>query len=106
MGSSGNRNGVSRAGASRVGASCALGRVGVGVGARVCVGVGACGVSGVRLKRTEMALPGIEGSREGGDSGQGERRAGRGEGEAGREKTRKKPNPVRDSAWSGEGSGA
>lgn len=30
------------------------------------------------------------------------RRAGRVEGEAGREKAQKKPNPARDSAWSGE----
>ena len=37
---------------------------------------------------------------------EGERRAGRREGEAGREKSRKKPNPARDSAWVGEGLGS
>ena len=37
--------------------------------------LGACGVSGMRLKRTERALPSVEGSGEGGDSGKGRREA-------------------------------
>ena len=49
-------------------------RARLGVCVRVCgcvCGLGACGVSGVRLKRTERGLASVEGSGEGGYSGKG-----------------------------------
>ncbi len=58
------------------------------------------------LERAERGQGSDEGSGEGRYSGKGVKVAGRGERGAGRERTRKKPNPARDSAWVGEGSGA
>lgn len=55
-----------------MGASCALGRVGVGVGALGCAlgrewGLGVGWVSGMRLERSERALASVAVSGEGGE---------------------------------------
>ncbi len=50
------------------------------------------------LERTERGRESEEGSGEGRYSGQGVKGAGRGEREAGEEKARKRPHPVKDAA--------
>ncbi len=72
---------------------------------------GECGLDreaerNVASERTERGQGSGEGSGEGRYSGQGMKGAGMGRRRAGRERARKKPNPARDSAWVGEGSGA
>ena len=58
----------------------------------------------VALERAEMGRERKEGVGEGRNSGQGERRAGRGEMESGGEKAQKKPNPLGlGLEWGGEG---